>query len=941
MVDANLQTTTYSYNDSMGRLTDVLYPDVYPGSSTHGETIYTYNDTASPVNVVVKEVVSPTVTVQGEVLVDGFGRETQTAVQNGEASPSNWDMQDICYDERGLKHFVSYTYQGSGPSSPNCSSGTGDTYAYDAIGRTTTVTHSDGTHIDNSYTGRATSSTGEGNGSYRVQRISQADALGNLKYVCEVSGTTQQGSSNNAPAGCGLDASGSGFLTSYTYDALGNVTLVQQAGMGNRSFVYDTLSRLTSATNPESGTTQYVYNQDGQVINRLRPKANQTNASVLTTTTYTPDNIHRLLSASYDDGNTPTENHSYDQTSVWGVSIANPVGRQTRSWTALNGTTLTDQLFSYDPVGRTIENDQCTPGNCGSSSWPVTYTYDLLGSTLTSTNGLGTTITNSYNAGDRLSGITSSLTGTGYVGTLLSGMHYGAFGLTGASWGNGLAEARTYDTRGRLQSRTDTLSGSTAYGYSLTLAGDGSITYASDTVNGNWTYTYDDFGRLSTGSSSSASYAWDYDRYGNRWHQTLTAGTGLTYIASFSGANNRVDGWSYDAAGNVLHDDHHSYTYDAEGRIATVDSSTSYVYDASGLRVAKKVNGALTSQYIYDLGSRVVSETNGSGGWTRGEVYAGGRHVATYQGGNTYFTHADWLGTERGRSNLSGSVCERNTSLAFGDGEASSGSCIASPQFFTGKQRDTESNLDYFKARFYNSSAGRWMLPDWSSVPVAVPYASFTQPQTLNLYTYVGNDPVSHVDVDGHLLNTPGQLGSHWGSSGAQALMAAMTGSIASIQDADLADAQQREEQAQQTKEPELVVTVNIVYSNQKINSDTKETVANYGVASMDEKGNVSPTNPVETHSMTFTESLDPKKSTGKPAGGICNKPCGGDLNGAATYPDTMRVSGKNVYVLDKHFKIDGQPARVINPETGKPADFIHQESAFKKGTVLSYENNP
>jgi RHS repeat-associated protein len=69
---------------------------------------------------------------------------------------------------------------------------------------------------------------------------------------------------------------------------------------------------------------------------------------------------------------------------------------------------------------------------------------------------------------------------------------------------------------------------------------------------------------------------------------------------------------------------------------------------------------------------------------------------------------------------------------------------------FTGKERDQESGLDYFGARYYGSSMGRWMSPDWSSIPVGVPYASLSDPQSLNLYAYVGNNPLSHRDGDGH-----------------------------------------------------------------------------------------------------------------------------------------------------------------------------------------------
>jgi len=69
---------------------------------------------------------------------------------------------------------------------------------------------------------------------------------------------------------------------------------------------------------------------------------------------------------------------------------------------------------------------------------------------------------------------------------------------------------------------------------------------------------------------------------------------------------------------------------------------------------------------------------------------------------------------------------------------------------FTGKERDSESNLDMFGARYYGSSLGRFMTPDWAAKPTAVPYASFGNPQSLSLYSYVNNNPTTTRDPDGH-----------------------------------------------------------------------------------------------------------------------------------------------------------------------------------------------
>ena len=82
---------------------------------------------------------------------------------------------------------------------------------------------------------------------------------------------------------------------------------------------------------------------------------------------------------------------------------------------------------------------------------------------------------------------------------------------------------------------------------------------------------------------------------------------------------------------------------------------------------------------------------------------------------------------------------------------------------FTGKERDAETGLDYFGARYLSSAQGRWMSPDWSTTPQAVPYADFSDPQTLNLYGYVRNNPLTHADADGTACLTEKRMGRSFG----------------------------------------------------------------------------------------------------------------------------------------------------------------------------------
>jgi hypothetical protein len=211
-----------------------------------------------------------------------------------------------------------------------------------------------------------------------------------------------------------------------------------------------------------------------------------------------------------------------------------------------------------------------------------------------------------------------------------------------------------------------------------------------------------------------------YDRFGNRWQQIGPQ----SFIATFTGNNpgtpqnnNRMDGYSYDAAGNLLNDGVHSYTYDAENHIIKVDSgnTATYLYDPDGTRVQKTAatgsggEFAGTWQFLYDQSGHMIQRFDGT--FWQGNIYADSRHLVQV-GSITNFSHSDWLGTERVRTNNTGVICESIASLPFGDGQTTTGACYhSSPLHFTGKFRDSESGLDNFGERYFGSSLGGSCVP--------------------------------------------------------------------------------------------------------------------------------------------------------------------------------------------------------------------------------------
>jgi RHS repeat-associated protein len=172
-----------------------------------------------------------------------------------------------------------------------------------------------------------------------------------------------------------------------------------------------------------------------------------------------------------------------------------------------------------------------------------------------------------------------------------------------------------------------------------------------------------------------------------------------------------------------------------------------YLYDAQGQRVGKQQANTL-EDYVYDPQGRITSVYQNSN-LLRAELYTPqGRHIATWNpgvsGGPLFFNHADWLGTERVRTDSTGTAREWCTDTPYRMNLACAGQSDSSPMHFTGKQRDYESGLDNFGARYFGggNSLGRFMTPD----PLG---GKRTDPQTLNKYSYVRNNPLSLIDPTG------------------------------------------------------------------------------------------------------------------------------------------------------------------------------------------------
>jgi RHS repeat-associated protein len=567
------------------------------------------------------------------------------------------------------------------------------------------------------------------------------------------SGPTLTGGSDYSPGnpGSGPLLLSTPAVTSYTYDTLDNLTQVVQSGSRPRTFTYNSLSQLLTATNPESGTISYTYDADGNLLTKTDARS--------IVVTYAYDALHRATGKTYSNGD-PAASFIYDVSSVDGLSIQYPVGRLVKS---AQGSTRT--VNSFDISGRILTQWQCTPLNCGSGWFALTYTYNSIGGIASYTDGVGHTYTQSFNTAAQVTQVTSSLNDAQHPGTLASGLVYNPAGaLEYMLFGNGLYQrldmnnrlqpcrmrVTTATTSGVLCSATDPTGdlSQMKYGFNHSTANNGNVMTWSGTGAQSFsrTYTYDELNRLKTMAWSVCNYTWSYDIWANRTAQDATGGTGPCgeHFPIINTKNQIVDtGYQYDLAGNMTAEPGKTYQYDAENRMVSINngcpSTLCYTYDANGRRVRKIASGT-TTEYIYGAGG-VVAEKVGTT-WTVGYVYLNGQLLAQYKNGTTRFAHKDHLGSTRLLTKPDGTydAADVYDYLPFGESVGSSGTTTTHK--FTGKERDTESGLDNFGARYFGSTLGRFMSAD----PLG---GHMEDPQTLNRYTYVRNNPLNLTDPTG------------------------------------------------------------------------------------------------------------------------------------------------------------------------------------------------
>jgi RHS repeat-associated protein len=533
--------------------------------------------------------------------------------------------------------------------------------------------------------------------------------------------------------------------TARTYDALNRLSQTTDPANGVTHFGYDANDNLTSVKDPRNLTTTYAYTGFGDLVTQTSPDTGTTRNTYDSAGNRASSTDARgaIASYSYDalnrmTGVTYTLSGVTDQTIAFSYDAGSyGKGRLTGAADAHHSLT-----YVYDALGRVTSKTQIT----GAVVLTVGYGYTN-GDLATLTTPSGNSVTYGYNSNHQI--VSVAVNGT----PVLSSVTYEPFGgVNGWTWGNGTGTVRAYNTDGNVSAISS--AGSKNYGYDDASRIDG----ISDSSNPalSWTYGYDAMDRVNSAATPAQSVSFTYDADGNRATQSGTISSTFIVANDSNRLTAAIGGltraYLYDARGNTQQFGTYLFTYNAAGRVVSVNSgtaTTSYIYNAFGQRIQKS-GASATTYFVYDEAGHLIGEYNGAGNIMQETVWMGDIPVATLQFGTsalkTYYVHTDHLNTPRRITNRNTNIIVwRWDSDPFGNGAA-----VQNPQGtvtvtynlrYPGQYFDSETGLFQNMQRDYDPQVGRYIESD----PIGLRGGSYST------YVYVGDNPVSRVDSTGLL----------------------------------------------------------------------------------------------------------------------------------------------------------------------------------------------
>jgi len=435
-----------------------------------------------------------------------------------------------------------------------------------------------------------------------------------------------------------------------------------------------------------------TYDAKGNMITKTSPDNK--------TTTYSYDLNNRLTQKIYSD-NTNTV-FQYD--SAGNMTYA---GNQNIAYN-----------FTYDAVNRVT---QITDSN----SRTISYQYDAAGNRTAMTRPDGQTIAYAYDFNNLLNQITTDLGNFTFT--------YDANNRrTTRTLPNGTTSTYSYDDASRLTGINTTLNQTTIDSVSYTMDNVGNRTAKTQNAT-NYSYAYDAIYRLTQATPSSGTQeTYTYDQVGNRLTKAPDTPPSANVTTQYSyDDENRLTGVEITQNGNIKQ---LSFAYDPFGKRI----SKTIVQDGIGTDCTSPNVCPRTINYVYD-GQNIIMEYDQTGNITA--KYTHGPNIdeplAIQQGTNTYYYHADGLGSITALSNSSGNIVQTYSYDSFGNMTATGN--IRQPYAFTGREYDAETSMYFYRARYYDPKVGRFVTKD----PIGFKAGD------VNLYNYVGGNPINWTDPEG------------------------------------------------------------------------------------------------------------------------------------------------------------------------------------------------
>ncbi len=575
--------------------------------------------------------------------------------------------------------------------------------------------------------------------------------------------------------------------TSYTYDALDQITGVLDDHNNASGAEYDNLGRRTAVTTADGGRTETRYDLAGNEAAKITPNLRATSQQV----SYTYD-FNRLTAISYPQF--PQNNVTY----TYGAPGAsdNRAGRITR----VTDGSGTDDRF-YGKLGEVVKDTKTVNTDTGGTagSYTTLSTFDTFGRLLTLTYPDGEVLTYQYDSGGEVRSATGTNNGNTY--NYFTRLEYDKFGERAfLATGDGTQTNYSYDPTTRLlaniqagpaggQAFQNLLYDYDKVGNVIRLRNDVPVP-TPNLFGGPSTqnFSYDDLYRL---TSATGTYEYEPDKFNNYTftqtydsiHNVLTkqqtndlvepGGTSVnqqktSFSQSYDYAGPKphaashigAEAFTYDANGNQtgFTDDNsgqrRTIVWDEENRIESLSDNghtETYKYDDSGARVEKRGpqgetvyvneyytvrNGALGTKHVYAGDTRIASKIAKKNSLEKDQFYF----------------HPDSLGSNTYVTDTNGKIFRHTEFFPSGESwidEASN--TQRTPYLFAGKEFDEETGLYYFGARYYDPRTGVWQStdPDAGSYLAGSPGGGVFKSENLAAYTYGENSPEVNVDPTG------------------------------------------------------------------------------------------------------------------------------------------------------------------------------------------------